>query len=108
MVKKPKPVIIWNNKALIYFNKAYERIKEESYSNAEKVKTGIVKAIDSLADRPEKYAYRIAYKHTEKEIRILRIRHVKQEPKEYWSKNYVPRNPHRKCRLVKDPPIINQ
>lgn len=31
----------------------------------------------------EKYSYRIAYKHTATEIRILRVRHVKQEPKEY-------------------------
>lgn len=31
----------------------------------------------------EKYSYRIAYKHTSEEIRILRVRHVKQEPKEY-------------------------
>lgn len=102
MVKKPKLVIIWNKRTSIYFKKAYERIKEESSSNAEKFKTGIVKVIDSLIDHPEKYSpdkfkrantgnyrafekysYRIAYKHTEKEIRILRIRHVKQEPKEY-------------------------
>jgi len=31
----------------------------------------------------EKYNYRIAYKHTDKEIHILRIRHVRQEPLEY-------------------------
>lgn len=102
MVEKIKPVIIWNSRASIYFKKAYERIKEESYSNAEKVKNGIVKVIDSLIDHPEKYSpdkfkknnpgnyrafekysYRVAYKHTELEIRILRIRHVKQEPKGY-------------------------
>jgi hypothetical protein len=31
----------------------------------------------------EKYTYRVAYKHTPMEIRILPMRHVKQEPKEY-------------------------
>jgi len=102
MVAKAKLVIVWNSKAAIYFRKVYEHIKEESYTNAEKVKDGIIKIVDNLANHPEKYppdkfkqnnpgnfrafekySYRIAYKHTEKEIRILRIRHVKQEPKDY-------------------------
>ena len=102
MVKKSTPEIIWNKKASVYFRKAYDRIKEESPDNAEKVKDGITEIVDSLPDNPEKYppdkfrksnpgnyrafekySYRVAYKHTEKEIRILRIRHVKQEPKEY-------------------------
>ncbi|QLH31476.1 MAG: type II toxin-antitoxin system RelE/ParE family toxin [Cyclobacteriaceae bacterium] len=102
MVADTKPVIIWNKLASIYFKKAYERIKEDSYSNAEKVKNGIIKVIESLIEHPEKYSpdkfkkenpgnyrafekysYRVAYKHTEREIRILRIRHVKQEPREY-------------------------
>ena len=90
MVDKSKPVVVWNNRASIYFKKAYDRIKEDSYSNAEKVRSGIMKVIDSLVDHPEKYppdkfktnnpgnyrsfekySYRIAYKHTEKEIRIF-------------------------------------
>ena len=102
MVKKAMAVVVWNNKASIYFRKAYEYIKEESHANAEKVKAGITKIVDSLPDNPrkhpadkfkknnpgnyrafEKYSYRVAYKHTEQEIRILRVRHVKQEPKEY-------------------------
>ena len=102
MVDKSKPVIIWNNRASIYFKKAYHQIKEESYTNAEKVREGITRIIDRLPHHPEKYppdkfkksnpgnyrafekySYRIAYKHTIEEIRILRIRHVKQEPKEY-------------------------
>ena len=89
MVGDTKPAIIWNKMATIYFKKAYERIKEDSYNNAEKVKNGIVKVIDSLIDRPEKYSpdkfkkdnpgnyrafekysYRVAYKYTVKEIRI--------------------------------------
>ena len=102
MVGKTKPEVIWNNNAANYFRKAYERIKEDSYTNAEKVKNGITKIVDSLPNNPErhppdkfkknnpgnyrafeKYSYRISYKYTEKEVRILRVRHVKQEPKEY-------------------------
>lgn len=102
MVEKARPVVVWNNRASIYFRRAYEHIKGESYTNAEKVKEGITNVVDSLPSNPEKhppdkfkknnpgnyraferYSYRIAYKHTEHEIRILRMRHVKQEPKEY-------------------------
>ncbi|MBS1543970.1 MAG: type II toxin-antitoxin system RelE/ParE family toxin [Bacteroidetes bacterium] len=102
MVKKSKPQVVWNIRASASFRKAYEHIKEDSYSNAEKVREGITKIIDSLPDNPEKhppdkykknnkgqyrafekYSYRVAYKYTDKEIRILRVRHVRQEPKEY-------------------------
>lgn len=89
-MKKEKPVVLWNIRASIYFRKAYEYIKDESYTNAEKVRNGIVKVIDNLPTNPgkyrafEKYSYRIAYKHTDNEVRIIRMRHVKQEPKEYW------------------------
>lgn len=41
MVEKIKPVIIWNNRAFIYFKKAYDQIKEESYTNADKVREGL-------------------------------------------------------------------
>jgi len=55
MVVKTKLVIVWNNKAAIYFRKVYERIKEESQANAEKVKDSIIKIVDNLANHPEKY-----------------------------------------------------
>ena len=102
MVEKAMPVVVWSNSASIYFRKAYEHIKEGSYLNAEKVKEAITKMVDNLPNNPtkyppdkfkknnpgnyrafEKYSYRIAYKHTEQEIKILRFRHVKQEPKNY-------------------------
>lgn len=102
MVKKFRPVVHWSNRASAYFKNIYERIKEDSYSNAEKVKEGITKIVDSLPDHPEKhppdkykkdnggkyrafekYSYRVAYRISEKAITILRIRHVKQEPKKY-------------------------
>jgi plasmid stabilization system protein ParE len=77
-------------------------IGDESPWNAQLVSDAITEIIDSLPDHPEryppdkfkknnpgnyrafeKYSYRVAYKHTEEEILILRIRHVKQEPKAY-------------------------
>ncbi len=89
MVEETSPIIIWNKKASIYFKKECGRIQEESSGNSEKVKNGIIKVIDSLLDHPEKYSpdkfkknnpgnyrafekysYRVAYKYTEKEIRI--------------------------------------
>ncbi len=90
----------WNKRASQRFRKIYTEILEESYSNAEKVRQEITETIDQLPSHPEKYppdkykkdnpgnyrafekySYRITYKHTDMEIRILRIRHVKQEPK---------------------------
>lgn len=55
MVRKSKPVIIWNNRASNYFKKAYEHIKKKSFNNAEVVKNEITMAIDSLIDHPEKH-----------------------------------------------------
>jgi plasmid stabilization system protein ParE len=102
VVKKSKPIVVWSFRASNSFRKVYEFICQDSYSNAEKVRTGIIKVIDSLPDNPEKYppdkfkkansgnyrafekySFRIAYKYSDKEILILRMRHVKQEPKEY-------------------------
>lgn len=101
-MKKAKLVVVWDKPTYIMFQQAYDYIKEDSLINAAKFREGILKIIDSLPDRPEKhppdkykevnkgnyrafekYSYRIAYKITEKEIKILRIRHVKQEPKKY-------------------------
>jgi hypothetical protein len=55
MVKKTKPVVIWNNRAVKFFREAYERIKEDSPANAEKVRDGIIKIIDGLPNHPKKY-----------------------------------------------------
>ena len=102
MVRRKFPEIRWAQSAETSLNKAYQYIKENSVVNAEMVKKEITKIIDKLPENPqrfgidkfkrnnpgnyrafEKYSYRIAYKHTDKEIRILRIRHVRQEPLEY-------------------------
>ena len=88
--------------AEVSLKREYKRIKEDSPKNAEKVRVEILAEIRKLATHPEmyppdrfknqnpgnyrafeKHSYRVAYRHNEKEIRILRIRHVKQEPKLY-------------------------
>lgn len=55
MVKKALPVVIWNKGATIYFKKAYQYIKQDSFSNAEKFKVGIIRIVDSLPKNPMKY-----------------------------------------------------
>jgi plasmid stabilization system protein ParE len=81
---------------------AYKHIRQDSVTQADKVKQEIIEAISKLADYPEmhpqdKYRsdkdvrfrafekdnYRISYFIAEDSIRVLRMRHVKQEPKEY-------------------------
>lgn len=54
-MKKNRPVVVWNKRASAFFRKAYEYIKADSNSNAEKVKAGITKVVDGLPDHPEKY-----------------------------------------------------
>ena len=102
MVKPDQPVVVWNLRASQAFKKLYNHIHNQSPVNAEKVRKEITQIVDNLLKNPEKYppdkykknnpgnyrafekySYRVAYKHTEKEIRVLRIRHVKQEPKSY-------------------------
>ena len=102
MVKPDQPVVVWNLRASQAFKKLYNHIRDQSPANAEKVQKGITQIIDNLPNHPEKYppdkykrnnpgnyrafekySYRVAYKHTGKGVRILRSRHVKQEPKPY-------------------------
>lgn len=97
-----QPSISWNKSAYASLQKAYEFIRETSPANAEMVKTSILSIIRSIPLHPEKYpldrfkrnnngsyrafeqfSYRVAYRHTEKTIKILRVRHVKKEPKLY-------------------------
>ncbi len=95
-------VIVWNKRPSKFLAQALKRISEDSQVQAERVEETILTSIKDLIPNPERYppdkfkkdnpgnyrafekhSYRIAYKHTITEIRILRIRHVKQEPKEY-------------------------
>ena len=100
MVKKP--IVVWNKEAEHSLQRAYRKIKEDSVQNAEKVRRELLSETRRLSDHPglypldkykrdnagnyrafEKHSYRISYRHTEKEVRILRVRHVKQEPRMY-------------------------
>ena len=95
-------VIVWNKRPSKFLAQALKRISEDSLLQAERVEEAILTSIAGLIPNPEKYppdkfkknnpgnyrafeklSFRIAYKLTERQIRILRIRHVKQEPKEY-------------------------
>jgi len=99
MVDVPLPKIVWSPIARTSLRKAYEWIKEDSPTYAEKVKNTILKMIEELPGSPtrypldrfkqnnpgnyrafEKYSYRITYRHTPTEVFIVRIRHVKQNP----------------------------
>ncbi len=82
---------------------AYEYIRTQSFQNAEKVRSEILDSIKILASNPEMhppdkyrinhdksfrayelYSYRITYHFSANEIRILRIRHTKMNPVNYW------------------------
>jgi len=92
--------IVWDSKAKADFRKQIIHIKENSPSAADQVLTGILDIIDSLAKHPERYSLdrfkeendgsyrafeyksiRVSYRHTETQIRILLIRHVRMKPK---------------------------
>ena len=98
MVRK----VIWDELAWTCLREAFDYIKQDSVQQAEKVKREILAACRSLANYPElyppdkyrkdkdirfrafeKHSYRISYFIAKDIIRILRLRHVKQEPQEY-------------------------
>jgi plasmid stabilization system protein ParE len=98
MVKK----VIWSHAAMQQLAKAYEYILRDSYQNAQKVKTDILASTKTLSSYPEIYPldkyrtnndgsfrayeihrYRIAYRVTEKEIIITRVRHTSMDPLPY-------------------------
>ncbi len=95
-------VIVWNKQPSKFLAQALKRISEDSVLQAERVEKKIVASMQSIIPNPERHppdkfkkdnpghfrayevlSFRIAYKITGTQIRILRIRHVKQEPKEY-------------------------
>jgi len=102
MTKKIKLAVVFDKPAYTDLQMAYDYISEDSIVNAERVRKELLDVIKSLPNHPEKYppdkfkmhntgnyrafekySYRVAYKITEKEIIILRVRHVKKEPKMY-------------------------
>ncbi len=100
MVSKKK--VVWDELARAALKVTYNHIRQDSVQQAEKVKQEIIATSRKLSDHPEmyppdkyrkdkdvrfrsfeKYNYRISYFIAGDAIRVLRLRHVKQEPKEY-------------------------
>jgi plasmid stabilization system protein ParE len=94
--------IKWSSAALQNMLTALIRIREESVKQAEEVEKSILSRIESASIRPTRYppdkfkrnntgyfrafethSFRISYRYTKHEIRILRIRHVREAPKLY-------------------------
>lgn len=95
-------VIVWENNAKAELKNAYQYILKDSYQNATKVREDIINAVLSLIKYPERYPldkynkdndgswrafelhrYRISYRLTEKQIRIVRLRHTSRSPQLY-------------------------
>lgn len=94
--------IVWNRDAVKYLALQLKEISKESIKNAELIENAILSRLETAIDYPEKYpkdkykksnqgnfrafethSFRVSYRFTNTQIRILRIRHVKQKPKEY-------------------------
>lgn len=92
----------WDEEALEYLERALDWIADESLLQAENVEQGILEKITTATKEPERFppdkykrnnqgkhrafethSYRVAYTYTDEELQILRVRHVKQEPKIY-------------------------
>ncbi len=102
MVVENKLPIIWDEIAKTQLKRAYNTILKDSYQGAITVRDGILDAVDGIPKQPHRYpadkfkidnsgnyrafelhSYRVAYKITDENIQILRVRHVKREPLEY-------------------------
>jgi len=97
-----RPLIVWNQSALVSLENALHRIAIYSVRKAEQVEQAVLSKLQEIVRHPERYPpdkykkenpgnfrafethdYRISYLHTEREIRVLRIRQVKQKPKDF-------------------------
>lgn len=102
MEEEERRLIVWNTSALDRLADELESIAQSSYSKAEQVEQAILSRLQQAVDMPERYAkdkykrnnpghyrafethnYRISYRYDEKQVRILRIRHVRQSPLYY-------------------------
>lgn len=95
-------IVKWDDEALSYLEDALKWIANESIVQAENVENGILEKVERIIKHPESFpldkfkvnnqgrhrafethSYRVAYTFNDKEVLILRVRHVKQDPKEY-------------------------
>lgn len=100
MVEKRK--VVWSSNAKQQLKEACTYIAKDSVQNAKKVKSDIVKLTRKLPAHPERYnpdkykinndgsfrafekhRYRVVYQLSEKEIRILHLRHTSMLPINY-------------------------
>jgi plasmid stabilization system protein ParE len=91
--------VVWRKKALGQLRQIFYYISEDSLESAKQVINNILNTVERLPENPEKfppdkyklkndgsfrafelYSYRVAYQITSKEIRILRVRHIRMEP----------------------------
>jgi plasmid stabilization system protein ParE len=94
--------IRWHRKAVGQLADVIKYIEDDSLVNAEKFEKEILKKTAELLLQPERYqpdkfkinndgsfrafeinSYRISYRLTSNQIRIIRIRHTKMNPKNY-------------------------
>jgi plasmid stabilization system protein ParE len=94
--------VVWDKAAYQSLLEIHKFIKKDSLQNAYMVKQELLKSIQELSINPkrnppdkfkldndgsyrafEKLSHRIAYKVTDTQVIVLRIRHVKQEPLAY-------------------------
>ncbi len=95
--------LVWDKEALSHLKEIYDFLKKgDDLAHANEVKNSIIKTTQDLIKNPfifeqdrfkfdndssfrafETFKYRIAYKITEKQIRILRVCHTSREPIEY-------------------------
>ena len=101
MAEKSYP-IVWTKRSQLQMSNIYDYISKDSLQNAIKVFDDITAVVDKAAANPEIYSmdknkinndgsyraiekhhYRISYRFTKKDIRILRVRHTSMRPLMY-------------------------
>lgn len=94
--------VIWSKSSIKKLRKIYDYIAEDSVSNAQKVTTTLVDLTLELTKNPikhpldkfkqdndgtwrafEKYNYRISYRVINNKIRVVRLRHCRQNPRKW-------------------------
>ncbi|WKN45294.1 type II toxin-antitoxin system RelE/ParE family toxin [Tunicatimonas pelagia] len=101
-MEEERRLIVWNTSALDRFADELERLSAASYTKAEEVEAAVLNRLQQAVTMPERYAkdkykrnnpghyrafetddYRVSYRYDQKQIRVLRIRHVRQKPLYY-------------------------